>query len=114
MKQEDRTDLYLDVLIEAMDNVIEYLEGMTFSEFSKDKMRMDAVLRNIQIMGEAARNLPDTLKEEHPEVPWKRIIGLRNIVVHAYFGVDQQMIWKIGTENIPQTRPLIAAIRKVK
>jgi len=73
---------------------------------------MDAVLRNIQIMGEAARNISDEIKEEYPEIPWRKIIGLRNIVVHAYFGVDLGTIWEIGTLNIPQTRPLIVEMRR--
>jgi uncharacterized protein with HEPN domain len=107
LKGKDRSKLYVTDLLESMDNVIEYLDGLTYAEFSNDKMRVDAVLRNIQIMGEAARNISDEIKEMYPEVPWRRIIGLRNIVVHAYFGVDLETIWKIGKENIPDTRPLI-------
>jgi uncharacterized protein with HEPN domain len=96
--------------MDSMDQVMAYVEDMTFDEFEKDKMRIDAVLRNIQIIGEAARNISEEIKENYPDIPWRRMIGLRNIVVHAYFGVDLEMIWRISTVNIPQTQPQLEKV----
>jgi uncharacterized protein with HEPN domain len=110
LKKKDRSELYLKDLLDSMDQVMAYLEGMTFDEFEKDKMRIDAVLRNIQIIGEAARNISEEIKENYPDIPWRRMIGLRNIVVHAYFGVDLEMIWRISTVNIPQTQPQLEKV----
>lgn len=112
MRREYRSELFLEDLIESMEIVMEYLDGLTYEEFENDRMRIDAVLRNIQIIGEAARNIPDDIREKNPGVPWGRIVGLRNIVVHAYFGVDLEIIWKIGKENIPETKPMIVRILK--
>ncbi len=110
MKKKDRSELYLKDLMDSMDQVMTYVDGMTFNEFEKDKMRIDAVLRNIQIIGEAARNISEEIKEKYPDIPWRRMIGLRNIVVHAYFGVDLEMIWRISTVNIPETQPQLEMI----
>ncbi len=110
MKKKDRSELYLKDLIDSMDQVMAYVDGMTFNEFEKDKMRIDAVLRNIQIIGEAARNISQEIKEKYPDIPWRRMIGLRNIVVQDYFGVDLEMIWRISTVNIPETQPQLEMI----
>ncbi len=85
---------------------------MTYEDFTKDNLVKDAVLRNLEVIGEAAKNIPDEIREEYSNVPWKRIIGLKNIVIHEYFGVDFENIWKIITENIPETKPYIEQILK--
>ena len=73
---------------------------------------MDAVIRNLEIIGEAAKNIPMRIRDKYPEVPWKRMIGLRNIVVHEYFGIDTHIIWRIAIYNIPETKPSILSMYK--
>jgi uncharacterized protein with HEPN domain len=73
-------------------------------------MAVDAVIRNLEIIGEAAKNLPQDIKDKYPDVPWKRMIGLRNIAVHEYFGVDLSIIWEVVTKNLPETKGKIVEI----
>jgi hypothetical protein len=92
----------------AMEKVRRFTEGLTFEQFLEDEKGMDAVLRNLEVIGEAARGIPDDLKTQHTEVEWARMVGLRNIITHEYFGVDMRIIWQIATSNLPATESLIA------
>lgn len=78
-----------------------YIQDMEYDDFIDDWRTMDAVIRNLEIIGEAARNLDDKIRDENPEIPWRKIIGLRNIISHSYFGIDWENIWKIIKEDIP-------------
>ncbi len=69
---------------------------------------MDAVLRNLEVIGEAARDIPEDVKARFPDIEWRRMVGLRNIISHEYFGADIRIIWEIVTRNLPETEPLIA------
>ncbi len=97
--------LYLNDIIQAMNKIERYAQGLDYDSFINNEMVVDAVLRNIEVIGEAAAQIPETIKQQYSNIPWKKIIGLRNIVVHEYFGIDLDNIWKIVTENIPETKP---------
>ena len=75
---------------------------MNFNDFTNDEKTIDAVVRNFEIIGEAANRVPDNFKLDHPEIEWRRMTGLRNRIIHEYFGVDYTTIWKIKEENIPE------------
>ncbi len=68
---------------------------MTYEDFENDERTVDAVIRNLEIIGEAARNIPDEFRNKYSDIPWRRIVGLRNVVIHEYFGVDLENIWEI-------------------
>jgi hypothetical protein len=102
----------LEDLKQAMARVRQYTEGLTYDEFIEDEKTMDAVLRNLEVIGEAARNIPEELRGKYPDVEWHRMIGLRNIISHEYFGVDMQIIWEVATRNVPETEPLVADMLK--
>ena len=102
--------VYINDILDSIKKIESYIINMTYKDFIKDNLVKDAVLRNLEVIGEAAKNIPDELREEYSEVPWKRIIGLRNIVIHEYFGIDFENICKIITENIPETKPYIEQI----
>ncbi len=87
--------LYLEDTIEACDKILLYTKGTSFDEFKSDSMLFDAVVRNIEIIGEAAKNVPDSIRQEVQEVPWKEIAAMRDILAHAYFGVDSEIVWDI-------------------
>ena len=87
--------LYLDDILEAIDRIHEYVQGIDAGVFSSDKKTQDAVIRNLEVIGEAASNLPDNIKIEAEEIEWRKIIGLRNILAHEYFGVSIPIVWDI-------------------
>jgi hypothetical protein len=98
----------LEDLKQAKTKVRQYTAGLTYAEFIRDERTMDAVLRNLEVIGEAARNIPEELRAKYPDVEWHRMIGLRNIISHEYFGVDMQIIWEVANRNVPETEPLVA------
>ena len=73
---------------------------MSFNDFIADDKTIDAVVRNFEIIGEAANRVPDNFKTDHPEIEWRRMTGLRNRIIHEYFGVDYTTVWKIKEENV--------------
>jgi|WetSurMetagenome_2_1015567.scaffolds.fasta_scaffold1050411_1 uncharacterized protein with HEPN domain len=111
MREKRSIRLYLEEIVESMDKIERYMEGQSFDHFIQDEKLIDAVERNLEKIGEAASCLPDDLRNKYPEVPWKSMIGLRNIVIHHYFGVDREIIYQISIRNIPETKPKIEGIR---
>jgi uncharacterized protein with HEPN domain len=93
--------LFLADMLESIDKIQRYTAGVDFERFAGDDLLLDAVVRNLEIIGEAARHIPETVRRRYPEVPWKRVVGLRNIVVHEYFAVDVEIVWTIIRENLP-------------
>ncbi|MCG9128866.1 DUF86 domain-containing protein [Candidatus Poribacteria bacterium] len=91
-----------------------YLKDITYSDFERDQMRVDAVIRNPQIVGEAVKKLPDSIKEEYPNIAWQEIAGLRNRVTHVYFDVDIDIIWDVVQIELPMLKTQIQQIlRKI-
>ena len=95
-----------------MDESPLFYSTLTYEDFIEQEMVVDAVVRNLEIIGEAAKNIPIKIQEQFPSVPWKRMIGLRNIISHGYFGIDMSIIWEIITQNLPETKPLLIEMRK--
>ena len=79
-----------------------YIKSIEFTEFKKNHLIIDAVIRNFEIIGEASKNIPENIQEKYPEIPWKKMYGLRNLISHEYFGIDYEMLWEIATGNLPQ------------
>ena len=109
MKSRDYRD-YLQDILDAVNNIESFVDGMTYEEFIKDRKTLNAVVRSIEIIGEASKNIPETLKANCKELPWKQMAGMRDKLIHAYFGVDIETLWKAVKENIP---PLKKAIQKM-
>jgi uncharacterized protein with HEPN domain len=104
--------LYVNDILESINRIENYTADLDYDDFIKNDLVKDAVLRNLEVIGEAAKNIPDEVREVFTDIPWRRIIGLRNIVIHEYFGVDFENIWKIIKENIPEVKPYIEQISK--
>jgi uncharacterized protein with HEPN domain len=92
---------YLEDILEAAGAAREFVAGMGKDELDKDRRTRDAVVRNLEIIGEAAKKLPDQTRRDHPEVEWKKIAGLRDILVHDYFGIDMDIVWDIVQNKLP-------------
>jgi len=100
-------ELRISDIIEAIENVLYYSLGMTFEQFVEDRKTIDAVIRNFIIIGEAASHLPEDFTEMHPDLPWREMRDIRNIVVHEYFGVDNMIVWETLQKNLPPLLPLL-------
>ena len=87
--------LYLDDILDAIKRIRDYVRGMDYKSFSSDMRTQDAVVRNLEIIGEASRQLPVEIREKVATIEWPKIMGLRNILVHEYFGVNLLIIWDI-------------------
>ena len=97
----------LQDILESLNRIDTYTEGVEYDSFSNNQMLIDAVIRNLEIIGEAARNVPKEIKDKYSEIPWKKMIALRNILIHEYFGVDESIVWEIIKTNLPEVRPNI-------
>jgi len=94
--------LYLHDIEEALEKIKAFTKGYTLEEFAKDTKTVDAVVRNLEIIGEAAKHIPKSVKERSPDIDWKAIAGMRNILAHEYFGVRMGIIWKTIQERLPE------------
>ena len=101
---------YLSHIFESIISIGKYTEGMSFEEFEKDQKTIDAVIRNFEIIGEASNKLPKEFREKHPDVPWKSIIGLRNILIHDYLGVDIVAVWGNIKQELSSLKEQIKSI----
>ncbi len=104
-------DLLLDDICEAIDRIEQYISGMSFDVFSKDRKSVDAVVRNLEIIGEASNRLPTDFKNSHSQIQWHKVVGLRHRIVHEYFGIDLQIVWQILQKDLPSLREAISQIR---
>ena len=102
--------IIIEDILESIENIEEYTQGMTEDEFLSQKIVKDAVVRNLEIIGEAAKNIPDSVRKEHPEIEWKEIVGLRNIIIHQYFGVDYLIIWSVVEKELPTLKEKLLQI----
>ncbi len=99
--------LYLEDILRSIQRIEKYIRGLTYRQFQKDQMLLDAVIRNLEIIGEAAGNLPQDIKKRSPAIEWKKLSGLRNILIHEYFGVDREILWDIISNKIPELKKAI-------
>lgn len=107
----DRIPSYLiKDMLESIENILEYTAGMDFEAFNTDKKTKDAVLRNLEVLGEAANRLPSLIKQQYTEVEWNKIIRSRHIVIHEYSSIDYEIVWRIVTHHLPLLKPSLEKI----
>ena len=105
------TDLLLADMWEALEKIGRYAAGFDRDAFVADSKTVDSVVRNLEVIGEAASRLPADFRSSHPEVEWTRIVGLRHRIVHDYFGIDLEIIWQVVREDLPAFRTHLARLR---
>lgn len=104
--------LYIKDILQNMQDAGQFIEGMTYEQFVDDKKTFNAVVRAIEVIGEAAKNVPPTIRARYPAIPWKEMAGMRDKVTHFYFRVDREAIWLAVKERIPSLKPTIEQILK--
>ena len=102
--------LYIDDIIEAIKKIEEYSKGLSFDDFSEDSKAIDAVVRNFEIIGEAVKHIPQRVRRKYPKVPWKLMAGMRDKLIHEYFGANKEVLWKTIKEDLPKVKPLIKEV----
>lgn len=101
---------YLRDMVEYAEKAERFVRGVEFEDFQNDEQKVLAVVRALEVIGEAARHIPKTVRDKYPEILWKKIAGMRNMVIHEYFGVDLEVVWRTVQENLPPLRQAIATI----
>jgi len=107
MKENKDTFAYIGHIKEAIETIEGYLTDVDFQKFSENKMIFDAVVRELEIIGEAANNIDGDFQKQFPEVPWRKIIGMRNNIAHEYFAVNKEVVWKTCKKNLPELKKVI-------
>jgi len=104
--------LYLEDILESIEKIEEYTKKSGRKVFFDSSEKQDAVVRRLEIIGEAVKNIPDDIKADSPQIPWKRIAGLRDILTHAYFGVNILRVWNIVAEDLPEFKKELRKVLK--
>lgn len=110
MREVIRDSGRLEHILMAITNVQKFLDGKTFDDLCHDKILFYAVVKNIEIVGEAANNITKELQMRHPEVQWKDVISMRHVLVHDYYSIDARTAWQTAQENLPQLKEQIEKI----
>ena len=103
---------YIEDIIEAMADAVNFVKDMEYAVFVKDKKTVYAVIRAVEIIGEAAKKMPASVRDRYPQIPWKDMAGMRDKVIHEYFGVDLKRVWSTVKTDIPTLKPLFEKILK--
>lgn len=102
--------LYLKDILEAMEAIEKFVEKMDFEEFKRDDKTSSAVVKKFEIIGEATKRIPEEIKQKYPEIQWKEMAGMRDKLVHFYFGINYNLVWQTIKNRIPQVKLLIHKI----
>ncbi|PQP34871.1 DUF86 domain-containing protein [Desulfobacteraceae bacterium SEEP-SAG9] len=97
----------IDDIIEAIGKIERYTRGIDFDKWLQDEKTVDAVIRNIEVIGEASTHLPIEIQEQYKDIPWSLMKGIRNVVAHEYFGIDLEIVWKTVKEDLPVLKKLL-------
>jgi uncharacterized protein with HEPN domain len=104
--------LYIEDILDSIAKIEQYTSAMDEQGFLADTQVQDAVLRRLEIMGEAVKNIPQAVRDKYPEIPWKRVAGLRDVLIHEYFGINVRRAWKMAKQDIFELRQKVLKVKK--
>ena len=105
------TNLFIQDILDNIKDIESFSKGLTKEKFESNKLTQNAIIRSLEIIGEAAKNIPDSFRQKHPKIPFKKIAGFRDVLSHAYFGVSIDRVWNIIEKDLPYLK---SEIEKVK
>jgi uncharacterized protein with HEPN domain len=111
MRRRDYRD-YLQDILDSINDIESFILGMGFEEFKGDRKTINAVVRSIEVIGEASKRIPRSLKAKYKGVPWREMAGMRDKLIHEYFGVDVEILWKTAKDDIPPLKQLFQDMLK--
>jgi uncharacterized protein with HEPN domain len=101
---------YIQDIIESVTDIESFVSNMDFDAFCNDKKTINAVIRSLEVIGEASTKIPSEISDRYPAIPWKQMRGMRNKLFHEYFGVDKAILWQVATDEIPHLGPIFSEI----
>lgn len=105
-------ELFFNDILDSLTRVIKYSKGLSYDELIKNDMAIDAIIRNFEVIGEAAKYIPEEFKHKYPELPLKEMVGMRNVLIHDYLGIDYKFIWQTIQEDLPELKQVVTRIIK--
>jgi uncharacterized protein with HEPN domain len=103
---------HVNDIIDSMNKAMKFIEGMSYEQFTRDDKTVFAVVRALEIIGEAVKKIPEEIRVKYPEIPWKGMAGMRNKVIHEYFGVNLKYVWETVGKRIPELKPMFEKLRE--
>ncbi len=110
MSKGKHPTVYLEDILNAIGKIERYTKGMSKDEFISNELVIDGVIRNLEIIGEATKRLPKSFRQQYPQVPWKKIAGMRDVLIHDYSGVDIEVVWDTIKEKLPEFKKQVQMI----
>ncbi|MEI6608201.1 MAG: DUF86 domain-containing protein [Deltaproteobacteria bacterium] len=105
-KKREVYDYIHDILI-AISDIETFTKDMSFDTFAQDKKTINAVIRSLEILGEATKRIPNSVRQKYQDIPWNKMAGMRDVLIHDYMGVDLKTVWKVTQERLPELKPLL-------
>ncbi len=104
-------NLFIQDILDSIKDIESFSKGLTKEKFISNKLKQNAIIRSLEVIGEATKNIPDSFRGKYPDIPWRKIAGFRDILSHAYFGVSMERVWNITEKDLPTLKKEIAKIK---